>query len=975
MVGRGMTVRVLAEKVRGPAAGGLPRPRIDAQLLGGPGAALLLGPAGAGKTTVLAHVAARLDTPVAWYRLGPEDGSEAVFAAILWRSVQLARGHARTSQRTPESVDELIGLLEGEPDPLTLILDDVHALEGTPAAAAVDRLIELRPRGVRLLMAGRTEAGLHTARMIAGEQLVVVGADSLRFRWWEVEELFRGVYDEPLSPRLAATLTRRVGGWAAGLQLFHLANRGRTAVEREASVLQLTGRSRLIHSYLTQNVLDQLPERLREFLVATAPLRCLTGAMCDELLGTSGSAATLRELENLQMFTSSTDGLVYRHHQVLQSHLEVMLHDSLGPAELREAYARAARVLEEHRRDRDAAIAWARAAEWDRLSRLLRRSGQADQRSANGALEEGFAPEQDPWIAIAQGRRHLRNGDIDAAVRRFERAEALLEDDEEEAARACRLERLAAQRWLLRAGSDDVEAPGLSGRVRALARRVPGRLPTGGTGDDVLVAAIADLWAGRITEAVHRLRAEVPDRSVTATSLGCRLALLYGELAVGAREHADRRIEELELDADENGYGWIARQARVLQAAMLLGTEPRPWRAATCLGLVHECERADDPWGAMIAAAVICVPMARAGRAADMGSALRAARRTAELADAPVAQMWLETLTAGAAGPVAETVARDLRSRARALGVDGEEDPLWLIGLFGAGPPATQRATEPATAPATAAATAPAPAPPGGAASPGLRMQMRCFGEFRLAVVTDTTGARPVPLQGLRPRVQQLLQLLAVHCGQFVHRERIIDVLWPNASLPQGIRNLQVAVSQLRRHLAAAGVGPEAIGVDLVERRDRCYRLHLPDAELDVADFERLGTRATRPSPGRGAGETLAACEAAMRLYTDDLLPQAGLAEWVVQERARLRFLAAETATAGAGSALSISAYQRGIILARRAVQLDPHRDAGWDLLARLYDGAHDRAAAAQARQDHRSMLSELLDRADPSPAIAVARP
>ena len=71
--------------------------------------------------------------------------------------------------------------------------------------------------------------------MVSGE-LVELDSEALRFRSWEVEELFRVVYGEPLSPEGAAALTRRTGGWAAGLMLFHLATSGKSTVERERAV-------------------------------------------------------------------------------------------------------------------------------------------------------------------------------------------------------------------------------------------------------------------------------------------------------------------------------------------------------------------------------------------------------------------------------------------------------------------------------------------------------------------------------------------------------------------------------------------------------------------------------------------------------------------------------------------------------------------------------------------------------------------
>ena len=49
----------------------------------------------------------------------------------------------------------------------------------------------------------------------------------------------------------------------------------------------------------------------------------------------------LAELEREQFFTTSTDGgLTYHYHQVLQTHLEVLLVDELGGRAARELYAR-----------------------------------------------------------------------------------------------------------------------------------------------------------------------------------------------------------------------------------------------------------------------------------------------------------------------------------------------------------------------------------------------------------------------------------------------------------------------------------------------------------------------------------------------------------------------------------------------------------------------------------------------------------
>ena len=142
-------------------------------------------------------------------------------------------------------------------------------------------------------------------------------------------------------------LTQRTAGWAAGLQMFHLATAGKPMAERRHAVARLGGRSRLVRSYLVHNVLAELPEARRHFLTRTCALGTLTGPLCDALLETTGSIDILSDLEQRQLFTSSDDdGLTFRYHQVLQAHLEVALLDELGPQAARGWYSRCAALLE-----------------------------------------------------------------------------------------------------------------------------------------------------------------------------------------------------------------------------------------------------------------------------------------------------------------------------------------------------------------------------------------------------------------------------------------------------------------------------------------------------------------------------------------------------------------------------------------------------------------------------------------------------
>jgi DNA-binding SARP family transcriptional activator len=231
-------------------------------------------------------------------------------------------------------------------------------------------------------------------------------------------------------------------------------------------------------------------------------------------------------------------------------------------------------------------------------------------------------------------------------------------------------------------------------------------------------------------------------------------------------------------------------------------------------------------------------------------------------------------------------------------------------------------------------------------------VRLRLLGGFRLDV-----GGRSADWYGVRPRVLVLLRLLAVTPDLDVHRERLVDALWPGVGLPTGTHRLQVAVSSLRAALDRAGLSGSAV----LARHGEAYRLSLPpQARVDVRD---LLAELADASAARAQGRTAAAATAARRalsLYPGELLPEDGPAEWVVPERGRLRRCVAMAAGEFAEDCLRLGELKEGLDAAHRALEFDRYQDRFWELLAELHERAGDRAAAARARQEHAQALAEL---------------
>ena len=891
---------IFLEKVRRPVLRGLARERLDRQLADltrpelGCSSVLVLAPPGAGKTTLLSQLADRSGLPIAWYRAGAEDADEIALTRHLGYALGAAAGDPVIIESASSGRIEDLLLRLDRPDPvrLQLIVDDVHELAGTAAETALERFLRLRPRTICVALGSRRQPGLNTSRLLVSGELIMVDGEDLRFRSWEVEQLFRSVFDAPLSPEAAAALTRRTGGWAAGLQLFHLATARLGRADRERAVSDLSGRSRLIRSYLARNVLDGLPGQRRRFLLHTAALGVLTGDLCDALLQTQGSAGVLAELEHEQFFTTSTDGgLTYHYHQVLQTHLEVLLTDELGSRSARGVYLRSAELLEQAGRSVEAVRAYARAEDWGAVGRLLR-PGTAvvdGDDTLWQLLSLPGAPTDDPGLVLAGARRLARDGQIGLALAAYREAERLVDDPGFR--HRCAVERQAVGVWL--AGAPTTQLPRspsgadpdsgllrLSIELRRLTRDV--RRPD--SYEPGWLRGIAYALTGDLGAAAQELVSTPPDNTAAAWAASAgALAGCVAEAIAGSSDDLVGRIEAILLAAEVDGLPWLARLARGVLTIVQLGSGGEHWRVAAAADLLTGLERGHDQWSLLVAAVGITVSARRRGSDELAARAERTATR----------------------------VASELGAPTRAAAIDLVSSP---------SPPVPRAAAQP-------------------------RITLRLLGAFDLRV-----GQVEAHWRSLRPKARSLLLLLALHEGRPVHRELIIEALWPEASLASGIRSLQVAVSNVRHCLLESGVP------DPVQRQGDAYALTLAGAHSDLAEFERLAAEAKTATGRQGLRIRLAALDC----YAGELLPEAGPADWLVEERDRLRLLAASVAVAAAADALALDDHGLAIELARRSVKLDECHDPAWRLLIEACERVGDLSAAAVARADHQRVWDDL---------------
>jgi DNA-binding SARP family transcriptional activator len=433
-----------------------------------------------------------------------------------------------------------------------------------------------------------------------------------------------------------------------------------------------------------------------------------------------------------------------------------------------------------------------------------------------------------------------------------------------------------------------------------------------------------------------------PRSVLAAASLAAAMADLF---AFGTADAA--RVEEAESDAEKADAGWIARLAR----AALACTERA--RGDEEAGRVRdERDAAGDRWGAALAGLLLGLGGLRPGACHDGRGALADAALRFHGLEAPVlealARSALAVLQARRGVPEAAATAASAERLARAVGAHGAR-ALALAAVARTAPAGRRmQAMAVATEQAIECGLLPEPFTADAPGAPCV-VELRCFGSFALLV-----SGMPVDLGTVRPRARSALRLLALHGGRPVHKEVLLEGLWPGTDPDSGLRNLQVAVSSLRQVL------PSDLGLGVVRDADS-YRLALPDGtRSDLTRFDDAVTRARQAAAARHHKAALASAAEALEAHDGELLADEGPAEWLVAARDHRRADAVAMAAMAADAAMELDRAGEAAEWCMRGLAIDRFADRLWKQLEVAYDAAGDVASAARTRAAYAEVRREL---------------
>jgi LuxR family maltose regulon positive regulatory protein len=324
---------------------------------------VVCAPGGSGKSTLLSQFAnacltsRELERTLIWIAVDDDDNDRRQFLATLMLAVApldlvwdsspealLANAERSESQGRAALAAFVNALCTARAKRIVIVLDDLHRIERAETFALLESLIERLPDHVAFVVGTRIEPPLPLARWRAHGELAELIPWDLQLTEQDALALAQSRLGHEPDPIAIRHALQRTHGWAVGFTMAMQAQSSVTAALNIASSNEASDRH--LFAYLAQEVLAELPDDVRDFVLRTAVLAELSPSLCNAVTGRTDSKQILELLYRRNLFLTITDEQtpVLRFHDLFReflqselerrhSHLVQELHERAGRAE------------------------------------------------------------------------------------------------------------------------------------------------------------------------------------------------------------------------------------------------------------------------------------------------------------------------------------------------------------------------------------------------------------------------------------------------------------------------------------------------------------------------------------------------------------------------------------------------------------------------------------------------------------------
>ncbi len=367
----------------------------------------VVGPPGAGKTTLVASWLDARAIKGIWYQVDPGDADLATFFYYLGEA---AKPFTRKGQRplpllSPEYLKDVDGfsrrffreLFSRLPEDAAVVLDNCQEVAPEqPFHQLIAQAVDEVSASAALVVVSRRDPPDCYSKLIANENVHLVEWDALKLTIEEARAITAargGLSDNDLRQ-----LHERCGGWAAGFTLMLEGSR-----REQSSAPGAAASGDVLFAYFAEQIFVHVSRATQEFLVATAYLPQIPVSVARELTGNGETETILDDLYRRHLFTHRRAGSepIYWYHALFRDFLKMRAVTVLGLEGCHAVIRRAASLLEAHGAFDDAFQLHMEAADWFKATRLV-------EDRASDLLAKGRGQTLRDWIS-ALPAEHLQS--------------------------------------------------------------------------------------------------------------------------------------------------------------------------------------------------------------------------------------------------------------------------------------------------------------------------------------------------------------------------------------------------------------------------------------------------------------------------------------------------------------------------------------------------------------------------------------
>src|SRR5215218_257711 len=239
------------------------------------------------------------------------------------------------------------------------------------------------------------------------------------------------------------------------------------------------------------------------------------------------------------------------------------------------------------------------------------------------------------------------------------------------------------------------------------------------------------------------------------------------------------------------------------------------------------------------------------------------------------------------------------------------------------------------------------------------QVRVGLLGGFRV----ERLGDAPPVSAWQRRSAKTLTKLLATYPRHMLHREQILDMLWPDVPVESALNSFGKALYAARRALEPELLPRQSSAY--LKMTDSMVALDADHVLIDADHFQHLADRAL-------GQRDVAAFEAALEAYGGELLPENRYDDWCTERRDFLAELSIRLLLGLAEALENRGAYGAAANRLREVLQHDPTREDAHRRLMVLYASAGDRDQAVRQFHVCQDVLRRELDLAPEKATVAL---